>query len=254
MAANDSTTRFSSRVADYVKHRPRYPREILSVFREKMNLTPQSVIADIGSGTGISAELFLENGNTVYGIEPNEKMRTAAEEQLARFPNFHSLSGAAESTGLADHSCDLILCAQAFHWFDRDKADQEFRRIARPGAFVALMWNERNRAGSAFLEGYEEILNRYESDYQKVAHDNITDEELNKFLHGRMQRATFPNEQRLDLNGLLGRAFSSSYVPGESHPNHKKVRSDLESLFDRTQQNGIVRMEYLTEIYFAPIG
>jgi SAM-dependent methyltransferase len=249
----DPKERFSSRVSDYVKHRPRYPREILGVFREKMNLAPASVVADIGSGTGISAELFLENGNPVYAVEPNEKMRLAAEQQLSRFSHFHSLDGTAEATGLPDHFCDLILCAQAFHWFDRPRAKCEFNRIARSGAYIALMWNERKRAGSPFLEGYESILNTYESDYQKVAHDNITDDELNDFLDGRMQRATFPNEQRLDLVGLFGRAFSSSYVPGEGHTDHAKVRHDLESLFARTQENGIVRMEYLTELYFATI-
>ncbi len=226
----------------------------MDFFRTQLGLFPSHVIADIGSGTGISAEPFLQNGNVVFCVEPNEKMRLAAEEFLANFPNFRSIPGSAEATTLKDRSCDFIICAQAFHWFNREKSRQEFVRIARLGTVLALIWNERKRSGSPFLDGYEAILNRYESDYQAVAHDNITDEELNDFFHGQMQRATFLNEQRFDLAGLLGRAFSSSYTPTEGHPDRGKVQGDLEALFERTQRGGMVVMEYLTEVYFARMG
>src|SRR5687768_780687 len=119
--ATDTITRFSNRVANYVKYRPGYPPGILDLFKNEMGLTKHSILADIGSGTGLSAKIFLENGNTVYGVEPNAAMRDAAEEYLKAFSNFISHDGTAENTNLDDRSMDFVTAAQAFHWFDPDK-------------------------------------------------------------------------------------------------------------------------------------
>src|SRR5215211_1139353 len=116
----DPTKRFSSRVADYIKYRPSYPPQVVKVCREEMALTQASVVCDIGSGTGISTELFLKNGNTVYAVEPNADMRAAAEQMLAsRYRNFRSVNGTAEATTLPNASVDFVIAAQAYHWFDR---------------------------------------------------------------------------------------------------------------------------------------
>src|SRR5581483_3778885 len=148
----DSKERFSNRVADYVKYRPDYPRQILVMLREKIGLSPGWRIADIGSGTGISTGMFLENGNEVFAVEPNAKMRQAAEEWLGENPKFHSIDASAELTTLPGTCIDLIVCAQAFHWFDLGKCKIEFLRILKPGGWCALIWNERKTAGSRFLE------------------------------------------------------------------------------------------------------
>src|SRR5215212_5974113 len=129
----DTVTRFSNRVANYVKYRPGYPSEVLALFKNEMGLTSESVVADAGSGTGLSAKLFLENGNTVYGVEPNADMRAAAEKFLKQFPNFISHDGTAEKTSRDDSSIDFVTAAQAFHWFDAEKTRDEFARILRPG-------------------------------------------------------------------------------------------------------------------------
>ncbi len=114
----DSTQRFSSRVEDYVKYRPSYPKAILALLRRDCGLTPASAIADIGSGTGLSSKLFLANGNRVYGVEPNPEMREAAERLLAKYPRFTSVAATAEATTLPDVSADFVVAGQAFHWFD----------------------------------------------------------------------------------------------------------------------------------------
>jgi SAM-dependent methyltransferase len=101
MSSPQSTVRFSDRVADYVRYRPGYPPETLDLLRDAVGLTTQSVVADIGSGTGISTELLLRSGAEVYGVEPNDPMRAAAEAQLAANPRFHSVRGTAEATTLA---------------------------------------------------------------------------------------------------------------------------------------------------------
>ena len=128
MPATNSITRFSSRVDDYINYRPHYPIEIIDLLAEKCALTPESVIADIGSGTGMLAKLFLENGNPVVGVEPNAEMRAAGEQYLAEFGRFTSMSGSAEATRLPAHAMDFVICGQAFHWFDRERTRDEFLR------------------------------------------------------------------------------------------------------------------------------
>jgi hypothetical protein len=81
----DSTQRFSDRADHYVRARPNYPQAFFDFLRADLGLAPAWSIADIGSGTGISARPFLENGNTVYAIEPNAAMRLAAERILSQF-------------------------------------------------------------------------------------------------------------------------------------------------------------------------
>ncbi|MBA3694922.1 MAG: class I SAM-dependent methyltransferase, partial [Acidobacteria bacterium] len=163
--------RFSNRVENYVKYRPNYPGEVLHLFIDEMNLRKDSVVADIGAGTGISARLFLENGNQVFGVEPNEAMRRAAEEFLKDFSNFRSIDGTAENTSLEKRSVDFIVAAQAFHWFDKMKTREEFKRILNSDGFVVLMWNERQLEATAFLKDYENLLIEFGTDYETVRHE-----------------------------------------------------------------------------------
>jgi ubiquinone/menaquinone biosynthesis C-methylase UbiE len=129
---HNSTTRFSNRVEQYVKYRPGYPKEIIAFLHQQVELDDSKIIADIGSGTGISAQLFLENGNVVYAVEPNDAMRTKAEELFYTYTSFISTAATAEATTLPDSGIDLIVAGQAFHWFDAMKAKLEFSRIAKP--------------------------------------------------------------------------------------------------------------------------
>src|SRR3954467_5791308 len=115
----NSTTRFTDRVEDYVRYRPSYPAaELLDFLTAKTGFDASWVVADIGSGTGISTEMFLRNGNKVYGVEPNDAMRQKAEELLKEYPGFTSVNGTAENTQLPDKSVGLVLAGQAFHWFN----------------------------------------------------------------------------------------------------------------------------------------
>ena len=109
---SNSTTRFSDRVAYYIKYRPGYPAKVITLLNREIGLSPATVIADIGSGTGISSELFLKNGNRVFGVEPNQPMREAAESRLAGYDAFISINGTAEATTLPDASVDLVTAGQ----------------------------------------------------------------------------------------------------------------------------------------------
>lgn len=249
----NTVERFSNRVENYVKYRPHYPSEVLEVFRDEMNFDENSVIADIGSGTGISARLFLENENKVLGIEPNQAMREAAEEYLNEFENFLSIDGTAENTTLDESSVDFVVAAQAFHWFDNEDSRREFKRILKEKGFVALMWNERILDGNEFLKEYEKFLIEYGTDYEKVRHDNINEESLTKFFQTDFRRFSADNYQTLDFDGLKGRLLSSSYMPSEENPRYEDLVFNLKRLFDKYAEQGKIQILYQTNIFYAQI-
>lgn len=246
----DSVERFSNRVANYVKYRPTYPVEVLDVFRDEMGMTIESFIADVGSGTGISSKLFLENGNVVYGVEPNARMRAAAQEFLAEYPNFYTIDGTSTETKLLPASVDFVTAAQAFHWFDPEPTRREFRRILRPGGWVALMWNERQLDSTPFLIDYEKLLLKYASDYTKVRHDNINEETLKAFFEGDFRTATLANKQVFDFDGIKGRVSSSSYMPSEKDSDYSTMVEELKTLFDKHAESDKIQVFYDTNVFY----
>ncbi len=254
----DPTHRFSSRAANYARYRPGYPAKILETLKSECGLTPQTRIADIGSGTGLLAAMFLAAGNRVYGVEPNREMRQTGEQLLAAYPAFSSIDGTAEATTLPDHSVEFVTAAQAFHWFDREKARREFRRILIEDGWVVLLWNNRRTRSSPFLASYEELLRRYGTDYQAVDHTRVDDDAVRAFFRSEVEKRTFPNFQEFDLEGLKGRAMSCSYVPEANHPQFPAMMNDLASIFHQFQTGGKVGIEYDAVMYFgrlpAPTG
>ncbi|MHB1921047.1 MAG: class I SAM-dependent methyltransferase [Chitinophagaceae bacterium] len=253
MASFDSKQRFSDRVEDYLRYRPDYPSRIPLLLQEEIGFSSQWKVADIGSGTGICTELFLRQGNLVYGVEPNPEMSKAAKSRLAAYPNFIDLEGSAEETGLPDGSIDLILVAQAFHWFDAQVTKKEFSRIITPSGFVVLIWNER-RTDTAFLKGYESLVRQYATDYAQVDHRQIGSRQLQEFFGPHlMKQYEIEHQQQLNLEGLQGRLLSSSYMPRSPHPVYKEMIRNLEALFDRHQQKGGVTIFYTTKIYVGKL-
>lgn len=247
-----STERFSNRVADYVRYRPGYPQGVLDVFRNAIGLSSASVVADVGSGTGISAALFLDAGCEVYAVEPNDPMRAAAEELLGDRAGFRSVRGTAEATTLAGASVDVVAAAQAFHWFDRTRCRAEFLRILRPAGHVVLLWNSRHTDTTPLLCGYEALLKQFATDYTAVNHQNIDAEAVARFYApGQCTRAVVPNFQTFDYAGLKGRLLSSSYAPAAGDPRHEPMLAALRTLFDEHAINGQVRFDYDTEIYYG---
>ncbi|HWQ33925.1 MAG TPA: class I SAM-dependent methyltransferase [Blastocatellia bacterium] len=250
----DSKSRFSSRVENYIRYRPGYPSGVIDALRNDCGLTDAAVIADIGSGTGILTELFLREGNRVFGIEPNREMREAGERLLAGYPGFKSIAAAAEETTLADRSVDFIVAGQAFHWFDRARARAEFRRILKPGGWIALVWNERLVSVTPFLADYEEWLKTYATDYTQVDHRQIDERVLAEFFApDTFTMKSFPNRQVFDFAGVKGRALSSSYVPEADHPRFAEILAELERIYQRHAAEGTVSFEYETRIYYGQV-
>ncbi len=252
MSFADAKQRFSNRVADYVRYRPGYPSALIDLLRDECGLGADHVVADLGSGTGILTELFVNNGNRVFGIEPNEEMRRAGEEFLSEYKNFSSVTGSAEATTLPDASVDFVTAAQAFHWFEPLAARREFLRILKPRGWVVVMWNDRRISETAFGRAYEDILVRYGTDYTRVKEAYPESHDMESFFgKGNVQRRELPNFQEFDFDGLVGRLRSSSYAPKESHVNYAPMMAALRELFDANQKSGRVRIEYTTQIYFG---
>lgn len=250
---HDPTQRFSARVENYAKYRPGYPAAVYDYLRAAAGLPAGGVVADLGSGTGLSSQLFLARGHRVYAIEPNAPMRAAAERLLAGEPNFISLDGRAERIPLADASVDLAVAAQAFHWFEVSATRQEMSRILRPGAQAALIWNKRAVQHSPFQQAYEQLLLEFGTDFKEVDHQRkLNDEALAAFFApSPMQQAAFPHAQRFDLAGLHGRLLSSSYAPAPDQPTYQPMLASLEALFNRFQRDGQVEFSYETNVFHA---
>lgn len=253
-AGPDVTRRFSSRVEYYIKYRPKYPRELIDFLKENTGLSAASIIADVGSGTGVLSEMFLAQGNTVFGIEPNKEMREAGEKLLAEYPNFRSVEGAAESTTLAPRSVDFVTAGQAFHWFDLQKSREEFLRILKPGGWIVLVWNNRRPDSTPFLRAYESFLYDCGTDYREVNHRNVDEQVLSRFFGpGVFRLKVFDNAQVFDYESLKGRVLSSSYMPMEGDPKHEPMITELRKIFHEHQTDGKVTFEYDTEMYYGRI-
>ena len=250
MPVKDATQRFSSRVDNYVRYRPGYPLEILELLKKECGLAPESVIADIASGTGIFTRMLLENGNCVFGVEPNAKMRRAGERFLENHAGFTSVAGTAEATTLPDHSVDFVTAAQAAHWFDREKARREFIRILKPeGCWAVLLWNERRTDSTPFLRDYEHLLLTYGTDYQEVRHERTTAEIAGFFAPSPFRSCGLEMRQEVDYAGLEGRLLSSSYVPTSNHANYEPMLRELQRIYKAHQVSDRVRLEYNTLVY-----
>lgn len=248
----DPILRFSSRVENYIRYRPRYPRGVIETLRSECGLVPSAMVADVGSGAGALTEVFLSNGNTVFAVEPNREMREGAERLLSAHPGFRSVAGRAEATTLEDHSVDFVVVGQAFHWFDLGAARREFLRILRDSGWAMVVWNEREFQTKPFLAAYDRLLERHAPDYARERHKRIYDTGLDAFFGpgGYMSR-TFPYRQELDYEGLKGRLLSSSYTPEPGHPNYDRMIGELMEIFQEHQVGGRVTMEYITRMYFG---
>lgn len=247
--------RFSDKAKKYELYRPTYPEDVLLKILDKCKIVPSIKIkvADIGSGTGKFTQLLLADGFTVYAVEPNEQMRTIAENKFKNYSNFNSINKMAENTNLENNSISLITVAQAFHYFDLEKVKNEFKRILKKDGKVVLLWNFRLRE-SKFIQEYEEIIYNLHSSKIKPTHaqDNMTDEIFKAFFTN-YEIINLPNSQEFDFNGLWGRTLSNNHMPKEDEPEYTKLYNSIKKLFNKYNQNGKVIFEYRTQIVIGDI-
>lgn len=247
-----SSDRFLGRVAAYAKYRPSYPSAAIDLLEARCGLAPGVNVVDLGSGTGILSALLLARGARVFGIEPNQEMRQHSERALSG--EFHSDPGTAEDTHMPDRYFRLLVAGQAFHWFDPQRTRMEALRILEPGAWAALLWNERSEGLVPFLEDYEALLRRHAPEYDQVARLRAEQGGIRRFFGREPELAVFPNQQVFDFEGLAGRLMSGSYAPAADRPEHAPLMAGLREVFDRHQQGGTVVFPYRTLVHFGQPG
>ncbi|HIK15265.1 MAG TPA: methyltransferase domain-containing protein [Leptolyngbyaceae cyanobacterium M33_DOE_097] len=241
--------RFSDRAAAYAKYRPTYPAQAIDAVLTGLKPPAQLVIADIGAGTGISSHLFAERGAKVYAVEPNAEMR----QMVKPHSQITCLPGTAEKTGLAIASVDLVTCFQSFHWFQPELSLQEFHRILRSQGRTALVWNDKDLS-DAFTAHYRNLIREASNNdlVEERKSDALSSETLAiSSLFKNFRLLSFPNSQITNLDGLIGRAKSTSYVP-QGGDKYQKLVKALEQLHKQfTDESGNVALKYQTRVYLA---
>jgi SAM-dependent methyltransferase len=241
----DPTARFTDRAADYERYRPGYPADAIDAILEGLGDPATLTGADIGAGTGISARLVAERGVTVHAIEPNEAMREQGRARATESVVWHAAAG--EATGLPDHAVDIITCAQAYHWLDPERAAIEFARILRPAGRIALMWNDWDETHPV-TAGYSRLIRRHCTGLPPH-HEEWEPEVSGRLVVTGTRR--FEHAQRLDAEGLIGRAMSASYVPKEGGA-HDALMAGLRALHaEHAGAEGFVDLAYETWICFV---
>jgi ubiquinone/menaquinone biosynthesis C-methylase UbiE len=241
-------------VENYVRYRPGYPPEVLDLLRTECGLLPSHTVADIASGTGVFTRLLLENGNSVFAVEPNPEMREMGIHQLESLQSdarLVSIAGTAEETMLRSASVDFVTAAQAAHWFDLPRARAEFARILRPEGWCVLIWNERRTATTPFLRDYEQLLLTYGTDYKEVRHERTNALIHEFFAPALSEERVFSLRQQFDYEGTAGRLLSSSYAPLEGHPSHAPMMQELQRIFRAHAKDDKVEFEYNTRVYYG---
>lgn len=246
------TERFSGRVEAYRRFRSPYPREIVALLEKRCKLTRESVVADVGAGTGMLAELFLENGNRVFAVEPNPDMRAACEELVARYPRLTCVDGTAEDTRLADHSVDFIGVGRALHWFDQDKCRPEFVRILRESGWVVLASQGPHTRTEPVIRGFQTILKEHSLDYARMRNRyDIESAARDFFADSEFHEALFPSTEMMTYEELEGFTLSLSVTPQPGHPGFPPMQHALQEYFARHESGDKIRMPMTCKIHFG---
>lgn len=250
----DPARRYDGIAQLYAHYRPGYPHEAAVFLASRLRLSERSVVADIGSGTGLFSRCLLDAGLRVAGVEPNDEMRQEAEERFAGHPRFSSRRGRAEATGLPDGCVGLVTAAQSFHWFDKINFRQECRRILRPEGAVAVVWNRRDtetelsRALEALCKSWCPEFDSLESGITRsqTAYSSF-------FRGGAYIRHTFRNDLVWDWPDFVGCTMSSSFAPRMGTPTYKPFQTALRKLFDQYSRDGEVLIKNETLVILGNV-
>jgi ubiquinone/menaquinone biosynthesis C-methylase UbiE len=246
---SENIERFTGRVEDYEKYRLGYPADVIRILTDRCGLTREHLIADLGAGTGMLSELFLEHGNAVVAIEPNDDMRSSCERLATAWPGLTVKKATAEDTGLEDASVDFIAVGRAFHWFDHEKTRREFQRILRPEGWVTLVNYSRERDDSPQSVAYETMLREHGTDYaENYERYEIAPKVDAFFAGGELFREEVWGEQSLTLEELVGQAQSLSVTPSPGHPRYEGMQQALRRFFAKWQVDGAVVMRTVCRV------
>ncbi|MDR0916038.1 MAG: class I SAM-dependent methyltransferase [Oscillospiraceae bacterium] len=218
-----------SDIADiYAEGRPEYAADAVDYILRLTN-TPDAVICDVGAGTGKLSRQISERGAMLYAVEPSAEMRGYLAENLRGFPNATALDGDAEHIPLGDGTADVIVCAQAFHWFDAARYRAECERVLRPNGVVAVVYNQViNDLGGNFV---------------------ARERDISDFFGGRVTRASFPNPVSYTREGWLRYRLSHSHSARAGTPEYEPFIAEVNAQFDADAVDDVLTLRFVTMIY-----
>ena len=247
----DAEKIFNGTADFYFRYRPTYPEELIDIISKEIGLNPKWEVADIGSGTGILSTQFLEHGNPVKCVEPNDEMRQMSIKILSARGKVEFIKGTGENTNLLHSSVDLVACGQSFHWMDRRLAKKEFARILRGRKWVALVWNDRLNEPGTFTGEYESVVRRYSEEYHSTGSTVLNLKDIESLFDGTYREFHLLNIQKLTLKSVIGRYRSASYAIKPSNPRYENMIRDFSDVFKKYEKKEYVEMVYMTKLYLG---
>lgn len=249
-----NTEKFTGKAQVYAQFRPSYPNSLIEYLFNELKFTKNSIVADIGAGTGKLSKLLLNAGLNVTCVEPNENMRQISIELLSSFENFVSVKAPAENTTLKSQSIDFITVAQAFHWFDQVEFKKECQRILKPSGKVVLIWNSRIPDCPISSEIYQ-IRQNLSDEFKGFSGGMVVENKTFKsfFKNEKLNYAEFENSQTFDKEGFVGFNLSSSHAPKVESPFYQQFVNEISNLFDKRSTNGTITYPQLTKIYCGEV-
>jgi ubiquinone/menaquinone biosynthesis C-methylase UbiE len=248
----DTKQVYSNKAEKYARFRWDYASQAIESIFAISRLGQDASVADIGAGTGILTRHFMGRVQNVYAIEPNPEMRQQLEAELAGCGTCSVLAGSAEATGLIDHSVELITVAQAIHWFNAEQTRKEFRRILKPGGWLAIL---RNLSTQDDINQATSELHRAEYGFEGVQAARRMEWKplIYYYGNGRFRRIRFPFAFEQDWERFFGALLSTAGMPDESHSRYKYLEGAARDVFARFSVGGKMEVRGETELFIGQV-
>lgn len=251
--AHNIVPRYSAKAQAYQRYRWPFDRAAVRALMDQTGLDGSAVVVDIGAGTGLSSEPFLELGCEVYAVEPNEEMRQVASALVETYEKLTLLAQRGEQTTLPAHAADLIVVGRALHWLPQAAAREEFRRLSKPGGWLAVM------AVKAVDEAYlAAVRSACEEEFgwdTRSSKGNRKTEPVGYFFDAAgYEQTAAPSIRRETWPQFLGRLLTMAPAPNEGDPGHDAFATRLRRIFDERQRDGLLEIPVITEILFGHPG
>ncbi|MBQ7294914.1 MAG: methyltransferase domain-containing protein [Clostridia bacterium] len=246
-----NTEKFTGIAEDYTVGRPSYADSFIDYLFTELGFTSETIIADIGCGTGKLTKQILDRGSFVYGVEPNEDMRSVAVKELIKYEKFTSVKGDASNTSLQDRSVDFVTAAQAFHWFNIYEFRSECKRIIKDNGKVILIWNSRDESdevNKAIYTMNKKFCPNFKGFSGGIKKD---DERIIEFFSGEYERLRFDNPLYYNKDTFISRCLSSSYSLKQGDKNYDEYISYAKCIFDKYSIDGILKIGNNTVAYIG---